>query len=145
MYTWRMPRVSRYTLPHHQEKELSEQFSNFISSLRSPEQIQQFLDEFLTLEEKSMLSKRLALFIMLHERIPSDIIQAILSLSRETVRIYQQQFPFKSEIFQKTISRLHTIKKIKSFIADATEAFETIMTSKTNMKSRAKLLSGKLR
>ncbi len=143
MYTWRVPRVSRHDLPARQVQELSQHFASLISSLHDQKQIEGFLDEFLTFEEKHMLAKRLALFIMLQQKSSPFAIQATLSLSRETVRIYKQQLPLKSNEFHYTLSRLLRMEKVKNFFISTSSVLHTVITAKTNMRSRAKIASGK--
>lgn len=145
MYTWHMPRVSKYTLPLREVEQLSQHFSSLIASLHKETQIEKFLDEFLTREEKNMLAKRLALFIMLKQNEPASAIKATLHFSRETVRIYQQQFITKSNEFHATLSHLLRMEKVKEFFMQSGQVLHTLVTAKTNMQSRSKILSGKWR
>lgn len=131
-----------------EQKELeriNKNLSYLISSLSKSEAIESFLNEFLTKEEKTMLSKRLVLFMLLKKGYSSSAIRSVLNLSYETVRTYQSQLDLKSKTFHKTIGRLikrdetkELFDKIEKLMKPLTLALE----AKSNMKSRAKFFSG---
>src|SRR6266436_5291373 len=98
-----MPRVSRSRLQNRQLEEITEHFSYLISSLTKRTDIETFLNEFLTKEEKIMLAKRLTLFMMLEKQYAPPGIKSVLKVSYETVRSYKQQLSFKSTEFRKII------------------------------------------
>jgi len=139
-----MPRVSRSTLSKKQLEEISQHFTYLISSLRYDKEIEDFLYEFLTTEEKTMLAKRIVMFMMLEKDYPEDSIKYILHLSHETIRTYRNSFKDKSPVFQKIIQKLIRREKTKVFFKKLEKILSIISTlsqSKTNMKARAKILS----
>lgn len=140
-----MPRVSRSKLHKEKLEEITKHFSFLISSLRDSKEIENFLDEFLTQEEKIMLTKRLVLLMMLQRNYPPPVIQSVLHISYETVRIYQNQLPLKTDLFRKTIERLVTREKAKEFFRKLDKflkPFDLALRAKTDMKARAKFASG---
>ena len=60
-----MPRASKRSVDKNLRIELQDNFAYLISSLHKSSDIQQFFETFLTDEEKTMLTKRLMLHLML--------------------------------------------------------------------------------
>jgi len=140
-----MGRVSKKIIDQKLEIELEEQLSFVIQSLTSKTEISPFLNEFLTSEEKTMLGKRLVLYMMLYKNFTSSQIHAALSMSYETIRWYKEVFGNKSAVFKSTIERLIKREKSKEFwqkIEKILEPFALVLSAKTDMKARAKLGSG---
>lgn len=141
-----MPRVSRYRLREKQEKELTDEFIYFISLLNGKENIEDFFSQFLTTEEKIMLIKRLVLLLLLEKGEHYMAIQGKLNMSYETIRTYQHRLPFKTKKFHVLLRKLLQQNKTKNFftgIEKTLNVLSALATSKTNMKSRSKILSGK--
>lgn len=140
-----MPRASKFNFQQDKLKEISNHFSYLISSLNNSGETENFLDNFLTHEEKIMLTKRLVLFMMIKRGYPPRIIQGALHISYETVRIYTDKLPSKNQQFQQTIERLVKRDKTKEFwekIDKLLKPIELALRAKTDMKARAKLASG---
>jgi len=81
-----MPRISKYKLGKEELQTIQNHFSYLISSLTDSREIENFLDGFFTPEEKIMLSKRLALQMMLKKGYSPSVIQPALHISYESVR-----------------------------------------------------------
>lgn len=140
-----MGRVSKRALNKELEKELEEQLSFIISSLSNKEEIDIFLKEFLTKEEKIMLGKRLILYMLIYKGFTSSQINSVLSMSYETIRWYREIFESKPEIFKKNIKKLIDRKKSKELwekVGRILEPLALAMAAKTDMKARARLASG---
>ena len=140
-----MGRVSRRKINKDLEKELEEQLSFIISSLTNKEEINVFLNEYLTKEEKLMLGKRLILYMLLYRGLTNTQINNIISVSHETTRWYREVFGRKPEIFKKTVERLISREKSKELwkkIEMILEPISLALEAKTNMKARATLASG---
>ena len=145
MYTSIMPRASRHTLPKETLKEIQDHFFELISSLTNELQISEFLQDFLTKEEKLMLSKRLMLYMMLKRNLHHATIQQTLQISYETVRTHAQQFADKNNVFQAILEKLSAKEKTKelwSKMEKALKPLELMMQARNDMKARAKLASG---
>lgn len=140
-----MGRVSKRSLNKDLYQEVEEQLSFIVSSLTDKDEINLFLSEFLTKEEKIMLDKRLILYMMLYKGMSDSQIYASLAMSRETIHWYRQVYENKSELFKKNIKKLIQRDKNKEFwrkIDKLLEPFTLALEAKTNMKARAKLASG---
>lgn len=140
-----MSRASKAELTKDELDNLFADFTGLLSSFSHPKSIQQFLEEFLTKEEKIMLSKRLALYEMLYRELPLRDIQQTLGMSDESVRVYNDKKYEKSDWFREKIGAFGKKKgraKLFENIAKKLKPLEYALNSKTNMKARAKLLSG---
>lgn len=140
-----MTRISRFLLRNEELKELIDNLTYLFSSLNTKDDIEDFLNEFLTREEKLMLAKRLVLFMMIQKGYSPTVIQSALHISYETVRTYTNQFVNKNQAFHKTIEKLLKRENAKEFwkkIDKLLKPFELALRAKNDMKSRSKLLSG---
>lgn len=138
-----MPRVSKSKIQAEKLEDIFDHFSYLIASLSQKGEVEKFIGEFLTKEEKIMLSKRLVLFMMLKRNYLPSHIRAGLNMSYETIRIYQNQLDNKSKEFHKKIEKLIVREKSKEFfnkIDKLLKPLEYALNSKTSMKARAKFL-----
>ena len=141
-----MGRVSKRKVDRDLEKDLQEQLSFIVVSLTNKDEVNVFLDEFLTEEEKIMLGKRLILYMLLYKGLTNTQINNALSVSHETTRWYREVFEKKPDVFKKTLERLIKREKTQELwrkIEKVLEPFKLALESKTNMKSRAELATGK--
>ncbi len=142
-----MPRVSKRQLQQDQLEQINEHFSILIATLNNSKEVENFLEQFLTKEEKVMLSKRLVLFMMIKKGYDPSIIKPALNISYETVRSYTNHLLTKNDLFQKTIERLITRERAKIFWDRVETIFKPIslaLQAKRSMKARAKLVTGDL-
>ncbi len=140
-----MPRISRYPLKKNDLDEITEHFIYLVSSLRASRDIACFLEEFLTTEEKIMLTKRLVMFVMIKNGYDEQTVRSTLHMSHETIRTYKRKLQEKSQSFHEILEILLHRKRTKQFFKTFEHILEKINTlakSKTNMKARAKILSG---
>lgn len=140
-----MPRVSKKYLSKKVHEDLKENFSFLISSLHSTLDIEQFFEDFLSDEEKTMLNKRLMLYLMLENNYKSSEIKAVLGMSRETIRVHQNIWKKGGTGYKNVIKKIAKREQTKLFwekVEKILKPLELTVTAKTNMKSRAKLLSG---
>lgn len=140
-----MGRVSKRVINKELQKELEDQLSFIISSLVDKNEINLFLDEFLTREEKIMLGKRLILYVLLYKGFTSTQIHNILGMSFETIRWYKEIYEDKTEVFKKQIDKLIKRERNIEFwkkVEKVLEPFALALEAKSNMKARAKLASG---
>nr|MBI5455427.1 hypothetical protein [Candidatus Levybacteria bacterium] len=140
-----MPRASRKKLSKETDIELRENFSSLISSLKYSKDVDQFFQDFLTKEENLMLSKRLMLHLLLENNYKGVEIQSILGVSEETVRVHKNNWEKGGHIYKKIINKISNGRKIKLFLKaldKKLKPLELVLSSKINMKARAKFLSG---
>ncbi|MBI2442315.1 MAG: hypothetical protein HYV40_00210 [Candidatus Levybacteria bacterium] len=140
-----MGRVSKRKINVELQKELDEQLNTLIVSFSGKDEIHQFLGEFLTQEERTMLGKRLVLYMMLQKGFRSSEIQNSLSISLETVRSHKYLLENKRAPFIRKIQKLIKLEKNRQFWKKIEKAFEPLdlaLRSKTDMRARAKFLQG---
>jgi uncharacterized protein YerC len=140
-----MPRASRRPVSKNVLEEIQDTFSYLISSLASPKDIQTFFDSFLTEEEKTMLTKRLMLHLMIENSYDPMEIMSALSLSKETINKHKHILLRENIMYKDIIAKITKRKKTKAFWEKIEKAFrplELALDAKTNMKARAKFLSG---
>ncbi len=100
-----MPRSSRASLSEETIKELEDQFYTFIDSLSSDER-RKFFGEFLTVEEKMMMYKRLALYWCLLEGYSLAKIQQMIGVTHDTTRVYNKKKNTLSSEFKELVQRI---------------------------------------
>lgn len=140
-----MPRVSKRTLSKNIYSELEDHFAFLISSLQSSKDIEDFFGDFLSIEEKTMLTKRLMLHCMIDAGYTTSQIHSVLGVSQETIRVHKLLFRNAGETYKKTIRKIADREKTKQFwimVEGILKPVGLLLESKSNMKSRAKLLHG---
>jgi len=137
-----MGRISKKIINQALQRQLEDQLSFIVSSLTDKNEIDTFLNEFLTKEEKIMLGKRLILCMLLEKGWTSSQIHVALSMSYETIRWYKTLFESKPEIFKETIRRLikrENNKELWGKLDIILEPLTLIMKARNDMRARAKL------
>ncbi len=140
-----MGRVSKQVINKELIEDLEEQLSFIIVSFKTDQETSSFLNEFLTKEEKMMLGKRLALYMMLYKGMTSKQIHSSLSMSFETIRWYKQVYENKPDAFKKEIEKLINRKKSKELwkkIEKILKPIDLAMKARSDMRARAKFASG---
>jgi uncharacterized protein YerC len=98
--------TSSQPLQHAKEQRLITQLSTLLADLKNPIESEQFLRDFLTETELSVLSKRLAIYQMLKERSSYQTIQKELKVSSATISSVAE---FRSSIGAKIIEQKLTV------------------------------------
>ena len=140
-----MPRVSRRDVSKTIHGELDDNFAFLISSLSESSEIKQFFQDFLTDEEKTMLTKRLMLHLMLEQGYNQSQIKTVLSMSRETIRVHKRVWERGGTIYKMIIRKIAKREKTKQFwktVEKILQPLNLALQAKTNMKTRAKLMTG---
>lgn len=140
-----MTRISKFRLHDNQLEEITKHFSYLISSLNKSTEIENFLNNSLTREEKIMLTKRLVLFMMIKRNYPPHVIQSALHVSYETVRTYTDKLPAKNSLFHSIIGKLikrEQSKELWEKVDKLLKPIELFLRSQTDMKARARFASG---
>lgn len=139
-----MPRASKRYLSKNINEDLKDNLSFLISSLNTPSDIEEFFNDFLSDEEKTMLSKRLMLHMMLERGYRQSDIKAVLGMSRETIRVHQHVWNKGGNAYKNMMRKIAKREKSKTFwkkVESILKPVELALQSKTNMKARAKLLN----
>lgn len=140
-----MPRVSRKVIKKEMLQELDDYFVSLISGLVNPNQIRYFLNDFLTLEEKVMLAKRLMVHLMLENGYGSSQIENVVGVSRETIRIHRSIWSRGGQAYKRIIGRISKKEKSKRFwqkVEKILTPLDLALRSGTDMRARAKIYSG---
>lgn len=146
MYTgYNMPRASRKRIKKKVYEEVIGNFASLITALKNPYEIEFFFQDFLTKEEKLMLSKRLMLHLLLERGFYSSQIESTLGVSKETVRTHKNVWSRGGKVYKSIIQEIAKRNKTKEFwekIEKLLKPVELVLQAKTNMKARAKFASG---
>lgn len=140
-----MPRASRKPVKKSLNQELNQYFTSLISSLNRAEDIEQFFKDFLTIEEKTMLTKRLMLHLMLENGYKTSQIEAVLGMSRETIRVHGHIWSGGGIVYKKIVNKIAGKEKAKRFwekVDKILKPLDLALRSKTDMKARAQFASG---
>lgn len=80
-----MPHISKHKLPRETEQALIKNLNLILSSIHKHEEMLLFLDALLTDTEKLMLAKRIAIIVLIAERLTDSEIANRLHVTRITV------------------------------------------------------------
>ncbi|OGY24864.1 MAG: hypothetical protein A2Y57_01005 [Candidatus Woykebacteria bacterium RBG_13_40_7b] len=136
-----MPRASKRFLDDKVWKEINETFPEVLSSFE-PRGLKKFLSEFLTKEERTMVAKRLTIYLMIFGSYSESEIKETLKVSHETVRVAKESLASKSDQFKNAL--VLRLKKLgeKESTNRLIKMLDLALSSKSNIKARAKLTSG---
>lgn len=140
-----MPRASRIEVSKSIHEEMDTNFSSLLAILVSPDDIEQFLKTFLTFEEKTMLTKRLMLHLMLEKGYSSSDIASVLRMSRETIRVHKQIWSNGEDAYKVIINKIMKREKTNQLwqkIEKILKPLNVAIQARTDMKARAKLAQG---
>lgn len=142
-----MPRASKKPVRKNLNQELNNYFASLISSLNKEEEIEQFFNDFLTSEEKTMLTKRLMLHLMLENGYKASQIESVLGMSRETIRVHGYIWSGGGVVYKRIINKIAGKEKTKRFwekVDKVLKPLDLALRSKTDMKARAQFATGVL-
>ncbi len=140
-----MPRASRRPINKRLGNDLEESFSDMISTLQKSSDIKQFLNDFLTREEKTMLFKRLMLHLMLEKGYKNSEIEATLGIRYETIRVHKNNWEKGSEVYKLVLRKIASKQKARIIFKRIENAFGRIdlaLKARNDMKARAKFATG---
>lgn len=110
-----MPHVSRYKLPKKIEAELISKLNLVLTHIGKNDEMVGFLDALLTPTEKLMLAKRLAIIVLLEQRLPESKIADILHVTRITVAKMQLFYEARGAGFKIALRKLEEQKMLDDF------------------------------
>ncbi len=110
-----MSQVSRYPIHKKVEERMFEIFKSTISSLRSDEDIEDFLDDFLSPSEKIMLSKRLAIAVLLAKGHNYPVITEVLRVTPSTIASVSLRLKYAGKGYKKAVERILSAEKADQF------------------------------
>ncbi len=123
-----MPRASKNNLISEKELlRLEGNLSYLLSTLASASDVKIFMSDFLSDEENIMLSKRLALYVMLDLNIDTQTIMNALSVSLETVRTHRMRYDRQSKEFKEMVRKIHKREKLDKKLAEIGEIAKDVL------------------
>ena len=140
-----MPRVSQIPINNTLKENLDESFYDLISSLKDSSEIKTFFEDFLTKEEKVMLSKRLLLHLMFEKEYSNSEIQSVLGIRYETIRVHKNNWEKGEKTYKLVLKKIASKQKSKLLFKKVEILINKLglaVKSRSNMKARAKFVSG---
>jgi len=110
-----MTQVSRYPIHKDVEKRMFEVLKETISHLRSPEEIEDFLHDFLSPVEKIMLAKRLSIAVLLHKGYGYGAIAQVLRVSPPTIATVSLLLKYSGKGYKRAVEKITTGEKMDAF------------------------------
>ncbi len=110
-----MTQISRYPVTSTVNKQILQLFRNAISSLKQSDEIDDFLEDFLSPVEKIMLAKRLAIAVMLAKGYDYQSIKAILHVTPSTIASVSIRLKYAGKGYKKTVEKILQEEKINDF------------------------------
>ena len=110
-----MAQISKYPIHKSVEKRMFEIFTSTISSLKNPEDIEDFLHDFLSPVEKIMLSKRLAIAILLAKDYSYPSIRQILRVTPTTISAVSLSLKYSGKGYRKMVEKILSDEKKDNF------------------------------
>ena len=87
-----MPRVSSLSISSEIKNKVDKALPTLLSSLKNPNEVNDFYTNFLTIEEQTMMGKRLTLYVLLYKGYPFKRIKELLGMSFEAIRFHKVNF-----------------------------------------------------
>ncbi len=110
-----MTQVSKYPIHKKVEERMFEIFKSTISSLKSNEDIEDFLEDFLSPVEKIMLSKRLAIAVLLAKGHNYPVIAEILRVTPSTIASVSLRLKYAGKGYKKAVGKILSQEKANQF------------------------------
>ncbi|PIP74458.1 MAG: hypothetical protein CO135_02765 [Candidatus Levybacteria bacterium CG_4_9_14_3_um_filter_35_16] len=110
-----MAQVSRYPVHKDVEKRIFEVFKNTISALRDSEDIENFLEEFLSPVEKIMLAKRISIAVLLAKGYSYPSIRQMLRVTPSTISNVSLNLKYSDKGYRKIVEKILRDEKMNEF------------------------------
>lgn len=125
-----MAQVSKYPIHKDIEKRMSQIFKNVISNLRNSEDIEDFLNDFLSPVEKIMLAKRLSIAVLLAKGYGYSLIAKILRVTPSTIATVSTSLKYSGKGYKKMVEKILRDEKTDAFWEKIEDALSHIPNSK---------------
>lgn len=110
-----MAQVSNYPVHKKVEARIFEVFKTTIASLRHDEEIDNFLEEFLSPVEKLMLAKRLSIAVLLSKGYSYPQISRVLRVTPSTIASVSLNLKYSGKGYKKAVEKILLDEKINNF------------------------------
>ena len=107
-----MPHLSKSRLNKKTEADIKQTFSMVLSNITKEDEMNGFLNSLLSLTENLMLSKRLAIVLLLSENVPASRIASVLHVTRETVARVELLYQVKPDGYKTALKKISNQKII---------------------------------
>lgn len=122
-----MSQVSKYPLAKDIEQKILEIFCQSLADLKNKESVYQFITDFLTPTEKTMLAKRLAIAILLFKDYDHRHISQYLKVSTTTINYVKAKLQYGGEGYKLVISKYLKQQKREEFFDKLDEEISRIV------------------
>lgn len=133
-----MPQVSKYPLTKTTEQRLYKLFWETIANFKDSYKAEQFFNDLLTPTEKIMLSKRLAIAIMLLKEYDYSAIRSVLKVSPGTIGSVSLWLKHSGTGYRKALEKLARREKLEDILETVDATLELITPQKTFGRALAK-------
>jgi len=116
-----MAQVSKYRIPSKVYERIFEIFLKSLAEIKSKNEAEAFIKDFLTPTERIMLAKRLAIAFLLEKDYDFRTISMILRVSTSTVGRVNLARKYGSKGYQKVIKKILQEEKLTKFFLEAAE------------------------
>ncbi len=111
-----MTKISRRILRRDQEEKMYETLTASLAVLSSPVEVTRFLDDILSLTEKTMIGKRLWVAILLARGFTYEAIEETLKVSAPTICNVNYALRHGNEGYLSVINKIIRHEKIEAFL-----------------------------
>lgn len=132
-----MSQVSRIPLRKEIEERVFEVFFRALAEAKSAKEVKLLLDDLLTPTEKVMLSKRLAIAILLMKEYDYRAIREILKVSPPTISKVANWFKFKGEGYRRVANKLFKEEAWVAFFDEIADLFHAVRRPPSYQGTRA--------
>ncbi|MBI4037551.1 hypothetical protein HY382_00725 [Candidatus Curtissbacteria bacterium] len=129
-----MSQVSKYPLSKTTKQRLFLLFWESISNLTNSQKAEEFFNDLLTPTEKIMLSKRLAIAIMLIKGYDYATIRSTIKVSPSTIGSISTWLKLSGSGYRKTVEKLLKRERVEKIAANINTAIEIIKPEKSFRK-----------
>lgn len=127
-----MSQISRRQLDKSLENRLYEIFWNALAKINNKEGVSAFLSDVFTPTEKLMISKRLAIALLLNRGWSQEAIRDILKVSTTTVQTIKSNLRWRGNGYRQVISRIETDEEWGRTASDLTELLQGMFTGQVS-------------
>lgn len=125
-----MAQVSKYPIHKDVEIRMFEIFKSTISRLKSAEDVDNFLDDFLSPVEKIMLAKRLSIAVLLGKGYKYPTIANILRVTPSTIASVSLSLKYSGKGYKRAVEKILMDEKINNFWGKVEDVIANVPPSK---------------
>lgn len=120
-----MSQVSKHLLEKEVYQEIIDTLFQVVANLSTKADVADFLNEFLSPNEKIMFAKRLAVGILIAQNFDYADIKNLLKVSNSTVSTYSLCYKY-GKSYREIVDKIKSSKQIKELVIDIAEGASTM-------------------